>query len=107
MKNKQEAKKIKPLWVGAVGGLALIYCQSLRTVFTTRIFHRNCFNVKLEKSENLSAQPKNLSAVFDKVCVSFSQKRLIRLFSAATKQIGEKLVSKFATKLSKKFNSAI
>ena len=77
--------------------------QFLRREFFTVIASTQ----SLEKIKNCRRSRKNLSAVFDKVCVPFFTQRLIRLFSAATKQIGEKLVSKFATKLSKKFNSAI
>jgi len=53
----------------------------------------------LEKIKTCRRSRKNLSAVFDKVCVPFFRQSLARVFSAATKEIGEKLVSKFHDKV--------
>jgi len=66
------------------------------------LFSRNCLNAKLEKIKNLLRSKRNISAVFDKVCVSFFdsdfRQSLVSVFSKLKKQKGEKLVSKINDK---------
>ena len=69
--------------------------------FTFRFFQRNCFNAKLEKNKNLSAQPKKTKRCFRQSLRSVFRQSLSSVFSKLKKQIGEKLVSKITTKLSK------
>ena len=85
--------------LGAVGSLALLSSKFAHSFSRSDFFTGIASTQSLEKIKTCRRSRKNLSAVFDKVCVPFFWQSLARVFSAAMKEIGEKLVSKFHDKV--------
>jgi len=94
VKTKHEAKKIKPLRVGAVGSLALLSSKFAHSFSRSDFFTGIALTQSLNKIKTCRRSRKKLSAVLDKVFVPIFTQSLASVFSKLKKQIGEKLVSK-------------